>query len=88
MAVVKSRISRFLQNGIDTEVWFKGLQSFARQQYPDALALFLASWKIKHKSIVLYNIAMCYKALFQYRRAINAFEQYIKRRGKRLRSPP
>lgn len=66
------------------KLFFKGLQSFARQQYPDALALFLASWKIKNKSIVLYNIAMSYKALFQYRRAITAFRQYIKRRGKRL----
>lgn len=65
-------------------LFFKGLQAFARQQYPDALALFLASWKIKPKSIVLYNIAMCYKALFQYRRAIIAFRQYIKRRGRKL----
>lgn len=65
-------------------LFFKGLQAFARQQYPDALARFLASWKIKPKSIVLYNIAMCYKALFQYRRAITAFERYIKRRGRKL----
>jgi hypothetical protein len=66
------------------KLFFRGLQAFARQQYPDALALFLASWKIKHKSIVLYNIAMSYKALFQYRRSITAFRQYIERRGKKL----
>jgi len=66
------------------KLFFKGLQAFARQQYPDALALFLASWKVKPKSVVLYNIAMCYKALFQYRRAINSFRSYIKRRGKKL----
>ncbi len=66
------------------KLFVKGVLSFARQQYPDALALFLASWKIRPKSIVLYNIAMCYKALFQYRRSITAFRQYIKRRGKKL----
>jgi PEGA domain len=66
------------------KLFIKGVRSFARHQYPDALALFLASWKIKPKSIVLYNIAMCYKALFQYRRAITAFRQYIARRGKKL----
>ncbi len=66
------------------KLFFKGLQAFARQQYPDALALFLASWKIKPKSVVLYNIGNCYKALFQYRRAIDTFQRYIKRRGKKL----
>ncbi len=65
-------------------LFFKGLNAFARQQYPDALALFLASFKIRPKSVVLYNIGNCYKALFQYRRAINTFRRYIRQRGRKL----
>ncbi|MFH2007556.1 MAG: PEGA domain-containing protein [bacterium] len=65
-------------------LFFKGLKAFAQGNYPDALAHFTASYKIKPKSIVLYNIAMCHKALFQYTKAIAAFREYLGRRSKKL----
>lgn len=65
-------------------LFFRGLRAFQRANYPDALTHFKASWKINPKNIALYNIAMCYRALFQYRRSIAAFEQYLRRKGRRL----
>lgn len=62
----------------------KGLAAFAAQRYPDALAHFNASNRLVPKSVVLYNIAMCHRALFEYSKAIVVFEDYLKQRGMRL----
>lgn len=65
-------------------LFFKGLRAFATRRYPDALAFFTASYRLVPKNVVLYNIAMCHRALFQYTAAIRAFGTYLKRKGRRL----
>lgn len=62
----------------------RGLRAFSLQRYPDALALFTASYRLVPKSVVLYNIAMCHRALFEYSKAIRAFRDYLARRGAKL----
>jgi len=66
-------------------LFFKGLKAFARDAYPDALAYFNASYRLVEKSVVLYNIAMCHRALFQYTRAIGAFRRYLRRKARKAR---
>jgi hypothetical protein len=70
------------------KLFYKGLRAFARQAYPDALAHFNASYRLVKKNVVLYNIAMCHRALFQYTKAIAVFRQYLKRKARRGRPLP
>ncbi len=65
-------------------LFFKGLRSFGLRNYPDALARFSASYRLVPKNVVLYNIAMCHRALFEYTKAISAFRRYLDRKGRRL----
>ena len=55
-----------------------GVGSFLKEDYKEALTSFETSYKINPKSTVLFNIAMCYKALGDYQRSAEVFAQYIR----------
>jgi tetratricopeptide (TPR) repeat protein len=56
----------------------KGVSSFVGEDYRAALSSFENSYKIKPKASVLFNIAMCYKALREYARSAEVFAQYLR----------
>lgn len=53
------------------------MQLFAAEDYPGALAAFQRSYALVPKPSVLYNLAMCYKALYRYVDAIATFQRYL-----------
>ena len=72
---------------MDARKLFKqGVRAFKAGNYPVALSHFTASHNLQPKTIVLYNIAMCHRALFRYTRSITAFRQYLKLKGRRIKA--
>ncbi|MFH2007584.1 MAG: PEGA domain-containing protein [bacterium] len=63
----------------------QGVKAFKAGQYPIALQHFVASYKLKPKPLVIFNIAMCHRALFRYKLSIAAFRAYVKTMGGRVR---
>ena len=59
------------------EFFLKGVELVKNENYPDALNAFKASYQIKPKATVLFNIAMCMKALNHYTESIEKFNAYI-----------
>jgi tetratricopeptide (TPR) repeat protein len=55
-----------------------GVSAFLEEDYQTALTAFENSYKIKPKASVLFNIAMCYKALREYARSAEVFAQYLR----------
>lgn len=62
----------------------KGVECFLAKEYKSALLSFKNSYQIKKKPIVLFNIAMCQKALGDYVASTNSFEQLLLEKGKDL----
>ena len=58
-------------------LFIKGVESFAVENYPDALTYFQESYDAFAKPNVLYNIGMCHRALFDFKSAINTFQRYL-----------
>ncbi len=54
-----------------------GKTLIAKEDYTRALAAFQESYRLRPKAWVLFNIAMCQKALFKYVEAIKAFKAYL-----------
>jgi hypothetical protein len=54
-----------------------GVAMFQRENYPAALKAFEDSYRLNPKLSVLYNIAMCQKALFRYVDSIKTFNRYL-----------
>jgi len=77
--------ARAADKGRARALFFRGMKAFNKGNYPSALSLFLASNKLASKSVVIFNIAMCHRALFQYKRSIAAFGRYLKRKGRRIK---
>ncbi|MCD6498103.1 MAG: PEGA domain-containing protein [Deltaproteobacteria bacterium] len=67
------------------KLFFQGIAASKAGQYPAALTYFQESFKLRPKSVVLFNIAMVHRALFQYKQSIAAFHHYVSMKGKRLR---
>jgi tetratricopeptide (TPR) repeat protein len=62
----------------------KGVAAFSAGKYKDALAYFHQSYGINPKPKVLFNIAMCYRALAQFKESVETFKQYLGQGGKTL----
>jgi hypothetical protein len=54
-----------------------GVAALRAENYPDALAAFEQSWQLNPRPLVMYNIAMCQRALFDYPAAIGSFGTYL-----------
>jgi len=67
------------------KLFFQGIAASKAGQYPAALTYFQESFKLRPKTVVLFNIAMVHRALFQYKQSIAAFHHYVSMQGKRLR---
>ncbi len=67
------------------EYFFKGISAFKVQNYAVALVWFQRSYKLRPKAVVLYNIAMCHRALFAYLKSIKAFKRYLAMAGSKVR---
>lgn len=59
----------------------EGMALVGQENYPAALAAFEESYRIVPKPGLLYNIAMCQKALFRYVDSITTFKKYIAEAG-------
>ncbi len=59
----------------------EGMVKIRDKDFAGALESFEASYKLKPKPVVMFNIAMCEKALFQYAEALRAFEEYLATAG-------
>ncbi|MCP4603520.1 MAG: PEGA domain-containing protein [Proteobacteria bacterium] len=66
------------QNEHAKEKFLKGAELFSKEDYSSALATFKESYNINPKFIVLFNIAMCHRALFQNAEAIEVFNRFLK----------
>jgi hypothetical protein len=56
----------------------EGIAALKAEDFPGALTAFEASYRIRKKASVLYNIAMCQKALFRYTEAIATLEKLVR----------
>jgi hypothetical protein len=59
----------------------EGMGLIKEENYPAALAAFEESYKLVPKPGLLYNIAMCQKALFRYVESIALFKSYLSAMG-------
>jgi hypothetical protein len=59
----------------------EGMALIAEENYLGALQAFEESYEILAKPALLYNIAMCQKALFRYVDSIHSFEEYLDKAG-------
>jgi len=66
------------------ELFVQGVEAFGAEEYPAALEAFEASYEANPVNSVLYNIAMCQRALFRYADSIGSFERYLDRGGDRV----
>jgi tetratricopeptide (TPR) repeat protein len=62
----------------------KGVAAFSAGTYKDALVYFQQSFKINPKPKVLFNIAMCYRAMEQFKESVESLKQYLSQGGKSL----
>lgn len=58
-------------------VYAEGVSRFGARDYEGALAAFERSYELKPNNAVLFNIAMCRKALFDHVGSLAAFERFI-----------
>ena len=59
----------------------EGMALIKEENYPAALAAFEESYELVPKPGLLYNIAMCEKALFRYVESIASFKKYVTAMG-------
>ncbi|MFH1438644.1 MAG: PEGA domain-containing protein [Pseudomonadota bacterium] len=59
------------------EKFKKGIEYFKNESYASALVEFKNSYDLSPKSSVLFNIALCEKALFRYDSSIETFRKYM-----------
>ena len=62
-----------------------GVDLFFNEDYPGALAAFQDSYRTFPKYSVLYNIAMCQKALYKYVESIANFEKFLNDGGAEIK---
>jgi tetratricopeptide (TPR) repeat protein len=66
------------------ELFQVGIDAFESEDYGAALAAFELSYQLNPVSSVLYNIAMCHRALVRYVESIQDFERYLEEGGDRI----
>ena len=54
-----------------------GIDAFHSGDYPAALDSFESSYAIRPMPKVLFNVAMCYKAMYRYKEALEAFKRFV-----------
>ncbi len=59
----------------------EGMEAIKKDDYPKALEAFETSYGLNPQPGMLFNIAMCHKALFRYVDAIQTFERYLEQAG-------
>ena len=62
----------------------EGVELFANEEYPAALTIFEESYAIRKSNTVLYNIAMCQRALFMHVEAVRSFTEYMSGAGDKI----
>ncbi len=60
-------------------VFREGVEQFAQGRYQQALSLFVDAYETEPVARILYNIAMCHRALDQTPESVNAFRAYLRR---------
>jgi len=69
----------------DAKAAFKrGVEAFADEDYPAALSDFEKAYELSGRAKILYNIAMCERALYRYKNSIQTFRKYIAELGDEL----
>lgn len=71
-------------DGRARELFLSGAAAFEAGEYERALEDFEASYALSPVTSVLYNIAMCERALFRYGDSMDSFERYLEAAGDRL----
>lgn len=59
------------------QMFLQGVELFGGEQYDAALELFERSYAANPVNLVLYNMAMCQRALFRYVESIDSFQRYL-----------
>lgn len=62
-------------------LFHKGIEAFAKENYPDALLFFTQSYELNPNPNVLYNIGMCQRALFEYAESVETLKKYLLTKG-------
>ena len=62
-------------------LFHKGIEAFAKENYPDALLFFTQSYELNPNPNVLYNIGMCHRALFEYAASVETLQRYLDVKG-------
>ena len=62
-------------------LFHKGIEAFAKENYPDALLFFTQSYELNPNPNVLYNIGMCHRALFEYAASVETLQEYLDVKG-------
>jgi tetratricopeptide (TPR) repeat protein len=62
-------------------LFHKGIEAFAKENYPDALLFFTQSYELNPNPNVLYNIGMCQRALFEYAASVDTLQEYLDLKG-------
>ena len=69
----------------EAEKLFKeGIDAFTKDDYLAALMKFQQAYDVLPKTLLLYNIGMCQRALFDYKGAIDSLEQYLREGGDKI----
>jgi len=63
------------------EKFKEGMTAINAENYPAALTAFEESYRLVPKPALLFNIAMCEKALFRYVDSITSFQRFIRESG-------
>lgn len=66
------------------ELFQVGIDAFESEDYGAALSAFELSYQLNPVTSVLYNIAMCHRALVRYVDSIQVFERYLLEGGDRI----
>lgn len=66
------------------ELFMRGAELFGEDDYEGALEAFEASYELNPVTSVLYNAAMCQRALFRYVESLQTFEHYLEAGGERI----
>ena len=68
------------------KVHFKeGMAAIKGENYPAALTAFEKSYKLAPKAALLFNIAMCEKALYRYVDSITTFRRFLSESGDKIK---
>ena len=63
----------------------EGMAAIKGENYPAALIAFEKSYKLAHKAALLFNIAMCEKALYRYVDSITTFRRFLSESGDKIK---